>query len=199
MPDRPARVLLITGFLAYIVSLTLVFAIGSSSRGETEIDYVHWLMLSGAALMLPFATSLRHSSAAVFAALLFTSGIVFTIGMCVIDLVFWSIADGGLRAAVAKELTASPSVWSPFMLYGSEEVFYGGMVAASLCYWRANRIGTGLVLVGAILAIAGPSWFNVAGAASALCGFLLNFRAASPAGWSDAVASRERQFHSGSA
>ncbi|MEZ5823351.1 MAG: hypothetical protein R3C97_00955 [Geminicoccaceae bacterium] len=177
MPDRVDRALFVAGLVLFLGALVLVFTFGAGNRTETRIDHSHWSMLAGSVFMLPFAVKLRRNLWAVAGSIMLTAGIVGVIGMCVIDLVFWGIADDALRDAVAAELVAIPSIWWPFMLYGPEEVLYSGMVLASACYWRWTRAGTAFVTLGAILAIAGPTWFNVAGAASVLLGFLIDFRA----------------------
>lgn len=179
MPNKADRYFFLAGLILFIVALVLIFSFGSSHKTETTIDYIHWLMLISSVLMLPFAINLREHALAIVASVLITIGVICVVGMCVVDMVFWGIGDEGTRSATIAELVATPSIWWPFMLYGSEEVLYAGFVWAAACYWKVSKVGPILVVLGAVLAIIGPSWFNVAGASATAIGFLTNFRKAS--------------------
>jgi hypothetical protein len=176
MPNRTDKFLLILGFVLFLIAVIAINIVGAKTKDEISIDYIHWLMLVGTALQIPFAARLPRRGISLLAAFLILCGIVCTIGMCMLDFVFWSLPDDRLRGEVARQLMDTPTVWQPFMMWGTEEVFYAGIVLASVLYLPHSKLGTPLVIVGAVCAIAGGSWFNVVGVAAVALGFLFNFR-----------------------
>jgi hypothetical protein len=177
MPPTIDRALFLTGLVMFAVAMSGFFAFGPTSKADSAIDAFHWVMLIGAVLQLPFAINNREGWHIRAVAIVMTIGLVCTIGMCIVDFVLWSMPSDGLRDKVAAELISTPSIWPVFMEYGPEEVLYAGYSLASVSALRATKLGPLLVLAGATLAIAGGTWFNVAGAASVLAGFILCFRA----------------------
>ncbi|MFT6182420.1 MAG: hypothetical protein ACJAQT_005302 [Akkermansiaceae bacterium] len=175
MPNRTDKFLLILGFVLFLIAVIAINIVGAKTKDEISIDYIHWLMLVGTALQIPFAARLPRRGISLLAAFLILCGIVCTIGMCMLDFVFWSLPDDRLRGEVARQLMDTPTVWQPFMMWGTEEVFYAGIVLASVLYLPHSKLGTPLVIVGAVCAIAGGSWFNVVGVAAVALGFLFNF------------------------
>ena len=176
MPSKNDHMLLLCGLVVSIVGLVGVFTFGATDKSRTAIDLWHWALLVGAVLQLPFAMNLRHNALAALAAVLMTVGLISTVGMCMLDFVFWALPDPDLRGAVAGELMETPSIWQVFMLYGSEEVLYAGYVLAGLTVWKQSWLPAAAIFAGAALAIGGPSWFNVAGACCVAAGFALWFR-----------------------
>lgn len=187
MPTTTDRALFLSGLALFAVAMSGFFAFGPTSKADSAIDGFHWILLAGAVLQLPFAVNNREGLLDRAAAIVMTIGLVCTIGMCVVDFVLWALPSDSLRETVAGELIATPSVWPVFMNYGPEEVLYAGYSLASLSALRETKLGPLLVMAGTTLAIAGGSWFNVAGAACVLAGFAQCFRAR-------AARPREAQF-----
>lgn len=175
MPDRIDKFLLILGFSIFLAAVIAINIVGAKTKDEISIDYIHWLMLVGTVLQIPFAARLPRRGISLLATFLILCGIVCTIGMCMLDFVFWSLPDDRLRGEVTRQLMDTPTVWQPFMMWGTEEVGYAGLVFASALYFAQSRLGTVLVVAGAICVIAGGSWFNVVGLGAVIFGFLLNF------------------------
>lgn len=174
MPDRMDKALFLNGLLVFLGGQVAINAFGAVTRDVIPVDITHWLMPCGAALMIPFAARLPRKGAAIALAPLLLTGIVGVIGMCVIDFVFWSLPDAEFRAELARTLMDTPAVWQPFMRWGPNEIFTAGLALPSLLYWRKSRVGTVLVLLGAIVMAIGPSWFNVAGYVLITAGYALS-------------------------
>lgn len=175
MPERADRMMLLLGIGMHIVAMTGIFGLGPTNKTNSMIDFFHWLILFGAVFQLPFAVNLRQSPLAIGAGIVLVLGLVSTIGMCVLDFVFWALPDPSMSQAVADELVTTPSIWPVFMGYGPEEVQYVGYLLAAFTFRKMSLPGTALILLGAVLTIAGPSWFNVAGTGFVLAGFMLIF------------------------
>jgi len=175
MKSRSNEFLLIAGLFIFAIGQFLIYQFGSTNKGVSSFDASHWLMLTGAVLYLPFSLSLPRRGVSLVASVLLTIGTICVIGMCVIDLVFWGLADDALRSAVAGELENTPSIWQPFMLWGNEEVLMTGFMLASFLHVKESRIGPLLVVVGSVLAIAGASWFNFLAYIFLIIGFAICF------------------------
>ena len=176
MPSRFDRILFIVGHAFFLCALVLINSFGSSTKAETAIDYPHWLMLLSSVLQIPFATRLPQRGISLLASWLMLLGIVGIVGMCVLDFVFWSLPDPDLRMKVARELATTPSLWQPFMMWGTEELPCLGFALASLTYLKDTKLGSCSVVAGAILSVAGGGWYNVAGRMLITLGFAENFK-----------------------
>lgn len=177
MPDRSDALIFLGGLIIYLAGQVIINLMGAVSRAQTPIDYSHWLMLIGAVLMLPFALRRPMTGLNLLIAPVLVLGVVSVIGMCVIDLVFWSLPDVHYRNDLAVRLIDSPGLWRPFMQWGPNEVFTLGVALPALLYWGCSRAGVGLVALGAFLIAIGPSWFNVSGYTAMVIGYTLAFQA----------------------
>ena len=153
MPNTVDRILLLLGIFSYWCGQTWIVNTGSMTKDEIAIDAIHWLMLVGAALMIPYAARLPRTGIAMLAAPLWIVGIVLIVGMCVIDFVFWSLPDPEFSRAVADKLIASDPLWMPFITYAGMP-FTIGLTLAGLAYARTERMGAGLVAIGGIVIMA---------------------------------------------
>lgn len=166
-PNRTDKILLLLGLLSYWGGQTWIVITGSMTKDEIAIDVIHWLMLVGAALMIPYAARLPRQGIALVAAPLWLVGIVLIIGMCIIDFVFWSLPDPEFSRLVADQLIASDPLWVPFINYPGHP-FTIGLTLAELSFWNTSKIGTGLVLIGGIGS-------NPYGYAAVILGYLVCF------------------------
>ena len=178
VPDRIDKSLLILGLLLYLAGQIWINITGSMTKDQIAIDGIHWLLLIGAALMIPFAARLPRNGVGLLAGPLLLVGIVLIIGMNVLDFVLWSFPASPLRDQVVNELIATPAVWSPFMVF-SGWVFTPALALASFTYWRSSRVGPLLAVAGMISIGAFPIWSNPYGYAMIVAGFTFCFRAAS--------------------
>lgn len=175
MPDRADKSLLVLGLVLYFAGTIAVNVLGATTKIDSAIDITHWLMLSGAALTIPFAARLPRNGIALLGGPMLLVGTVLIVGMCVIDLVFWSLPDPALQAEVARELTATPALWLPFMDF-SGWVFIPALALASIVYWRRSRLGVVLTHIGAAAILVLPIWSNPYGFFLILLGYLFCIR-----------------------
>lgn len=178
MPERSDAIIFLCGLIAYLAGQVVINLMGAVSRAQTPVDYAHWLMLIGAVLMLPFALRRPMTGLHLLIAPVLVLGVVSVIGMCVLDIMFWSLPDVPYKNDLAMRLMDSPMLWGPFMQWGPNEVFTLGVALPALIYWRRSRAGVGLVALGGFLIAIGPSWFNVSGYTLMVFGYGLSFRAA---------------------
>ncbi|RBP48812.1 hypothetical protein [Arenicella xantha] len=175
MNSRSDQLIFIAGLCIFSIGQFWIYYFGSTTKEFSTIDVSHWVMLLGVVLYLPYVMGLPRKGIALIASILMTIGIICMIGMCVIDLIFWAIPDDGMRKAVARELSSTPMIWQPFMLWGNEEVLMTGFILASMRYIKQSKIGPLLVTVGSIVAIAGASWYNFIAYILISIGFILSF------------------------
>ena len=180
MPDRVERWTFIAGLVVFLAGQIGINAFGAMTKDEIAVDVIHWLMLIGVVLMIPFAANLPRKGLAMILSPLLLLGIVGVIGMCVIDFVLWSLPEPQFRGDVARALIDTGAVWQPFMRWGPGEVFVTGLALPSLLYVRESRWGSVLVAVGAFTMAAGTAWFNPIGYCFMIVGYVLNFRVLHP-------------------
>lgn len=91
------------------------------TKENIPIDVIHWLMLIGVSMLIPFAARMLRRGLALVASPLLILGIVCVIGMCVLDFVFWALPDDEFRAEVARRLMDTPMLWKPFIAWGPDD------------------------------------------------------------------------------
>ncbi|WP_440959558.1 hypothetical protein ACFELO_05475 [Oceanicaulis sp. LC35] len=163
MPSRSDAILFLLGLVVYTAGQISINLMGAVTRAEAPVDISHWLMLLGVVLLLPFALRQPQRGLHLIATPVLVIGVVCVIGMCTLDLMFWSLPDNAYRNDLAMRLVDSPMLWGPFMQWGSNEVFTLGVALPALAYWRVSKPGVVLVVLGATAIAAGPHWFNVTG------------------------------------
>ncbi len=137
----------------------VIFTIGQGMTGlslefgaaQKPIDYMHWMMLIGALLMIPFAVTMPRTLINRIASPLLILGIAAIVGMAVIDFVLWSYGLTPERTALLVHLRAVPVIWQPFMTIGPGWIFGFGLCLPALTYLRRAPIGALLVAVGGIM------------------------------------------------
>tara|TARA_R110002095_G_scaffold46246_2_gene41467 strand:+ start:863 stop:1453 length:591 start_codon:yes stop_codon:yes gene_type:complete len=176
------KALFVGGLAIYALGQILINLGPDFTTQQAPIDYAHWLLIVGVLFLIPFIGRLPRQNIHLVTIPLLLAGIGFVIGMCVIDFVFWSLSDPELERALARHLIATPVIWQPFMVFGSNTVFNLGLLLPSLSYFRASRLGTILVILGTLVIFVGTQWFNVIGYLIVLAGYALNFNLLKPAG-----------------
>ena len=176
MPDRADKYLLLCGILSYLAGQIWINASGSATKDVYPIDYIHWLMLIGAALMIPYAARLPRKGLSLLVSPLLLLGIILIIGMCIIDFVLWSFPEPELRSQVVEELMATGPVWKPFITYAGH-IFTPALALASFVYWRKTKLGPLCAVAGMVVIGIWPIWSNPYGYALLFCAFLICFRA----------------------
>ncbi len=175
MFDRIDAWLFVMGLVIFTLGQIAINAFGAMTKDEIPIDVMHWLMLIGAVLLIPFAARLPRRGLALVASPLLILGIVCVIGMCVLDFVFWSLPDDELRGEVARRLMDTPMLWKPFIAWGPDDFFNLGLVLPTFLFFRVSKFGTAFVVMGTLSIVIGTSWFNVAGYVLITLGYFMNF------------------------
>lgn len=179
MPDRIDKTVFIIGLTLYLAGQIWIVTTGSMTKDEVPMDYIHWLMFLGAALLIPFAARLPRRGLALIAGPAMITGSILIIGMCMIDFVLWSFPQPELRSAVVGELMNTGPVWKPFIDWAGR-VFTVALALVGLCHWHHSKIGVGLVIIGAVVISAWGIGSNPYGYATMIVGFLVCF-------WPDAL------------
>ncbi len=169
--------LFLLGLLAYTSGQFLIFVYFNdidALHAQEPVDFAHWFMLTGVLLLIPQANRFPKSKIHFVGGPLLISGIGLTIGMCVLDFVFWSIDSAEQKREIAAHLINTPSIWLPFMSF-SGQIFNLGLVICAFSYYRFSKISPLIVTAGALTIYAGGGWLNVVGYVVLTAGFMVSF------------------------
>lgn len=174
-PRLGERALWLAGLAIYIVGQVLLRPGQDFVEAQRPIDFAHWALLVGGVMMLPLAGRLPWRNIHWLTIPLLYAGITALIGMCVLDFVFWALPNGEMENAVARQLIATPAVWSPFITFGPNYVFVTAVVLPCLSYLSISRMGVVLVIAGSLVMLFGTQWWNVLGWVLILIGYAMCF------------------------
>ena len=119
---------------------------------QKPIDFAHWFLLIGVTLLLPHLFKFKRSIFSYLGIPLTLIGIVCTIGMCVLDFIWWSYPNDESRLEFTNHITTIPSIWDPFIAIGSSsKVFNVGLMLLSFNYFKSQKIGILFVVVGTLV------------------------------------------------
>lgn len=136
-----------------------VFTVGQGMTGlslefgaaQRPIDYMHWLMLIGALLMLRYAVTMPRTAINRIASPLLIAGLAAIIGMAAIDFILWSYGLSPERNALIDHLHSTPTIWLPFFEIGPGWIFGLGLCLPALFYFDRAPVGVVLVAIGGIM------------------------------------------------
>ncbi len=174
MPNKVDKSLLLIGLCFYLVGQVWINVTGSMTSKQIAIDGIHWLMLVGASLLLPFSARLPRTGIAAIAGPFMLVGIVLVIGSCVVDFVLWSVPEQPFRGEVSLHLIHSPMIWKPFIVI-SGYIFTPALAFASFVYMRWTKLGPLLAIAGMVTIGAGPIWTNIPGYILIIAAFMVCF------------------------
>lgn len=142
------RILFIIG-LVFILVGQLILAKGNDFvYSQKPIDFAHWFLLVGVVLLIPQTVTFPKKIYSLVGIPLTLIGIVCTIGMCVLDFIWWSFPDQEMRNEFTDHISHVPSIWKPFITIGpSSKIFNLGLLLLSLNYIQTGKIGIVLVLL----------------------------------------------------
>ena len=169
-PNRTDKALLLVGLLSLIAGQITLIALGPVTKEDGPVDFGHWLMVLAMLLIIPFAARLPRRGLAIVAGPMLMIGSVMMVGMCVLDLVFWSFPDDALRGTVAEGLWNTPMVWQPFIVW-SGPVFTVALGLVALDYWRVSKLAVALAVLGTIVVGVWGLGSNPYGYSMVLAGF----------------------------
>lgn len=175
-PRRVDKILLVTGFLIFVFGQVLLNRGQDFVAAQQPVDFAHWCLLIGVVLFLPFVGRLPRRNIHLLTIPLMLAGITAVIGMCVLDFIFWSLPPGDLARDFYRHVSAEPSIWQVFITIGPGWVFGVAIALPSLSYWHVSRLGTGLVVFGAIFLGATGRDLIVPGYLIVTLGYVLCFR-----------------------
>lgn len=175
-PQRIDKALFVLGFLIYTLGQVLLNLGRDWVAAQQPVDFAHWCLLIGVVLFLPFVGRLPRRNIHLLSIPMMLAGITAIIGMCVLDFIFWSLPPGDLSREFYQHVSAEPSIWQVFIAIGPGWVFGVAISLPALSYWNVSRIGTGLVVFGAIFLGATGRDLIVPGYLIVTLGYAMRFR-----------------------
>lgn len=139
--------------LSFLLTGQLLLAQGNEFvYSQKPIDFAHWFLLVGVVCLIPQVVSFPKKIYSAIGIPLTLIGIACTIGMCVLDFIFWSFPNEAMRNEFAAHITQIPSVWKTFITIGpSSKVFNLGLLVLSLNYLDRAKIGIGILLIASLI------------------------------------------------
>ncbi|CAL2088152.1 conserved membrane hypothetical protein [Tenacibaculum sp. 190524A05c] len=114
------------------------------------IDFAHWSLLIGVALMIPQLGQFPKSIFSFIGVPILMIGIVCIIGMCVLDFIWWSQSTQEIRNEFAGHLSQFPAIWKPFIKTGPNFLNIG-LILLALNYLKEHKIGVHLIILATLL------------------------------------------------
>lgn len=146
------RILFILG-ISFILTGQLILSNGNEYvYSQRPVDFAHWFLLVGVVLMIPQVLSFPKKIFSYIGIPLTLIGIVCTIGMCVLDFIFWSFPTDAMRQDFANHITQVPAIWKVFVTIGpSSKVFNLGLLILSLNHFKTKKPGILLLLIASLV------------------------------------------------
>ncbi|MEL6323725.1 MAG: hypothetical protein AAFQ84_05790 [Pseudomonadota bacterium] len=142
---------------------------------QHPIDYMHWMMLLGSLMMMPYAVKMPRTLVNRIASPLLILGVAAIGGMAMIDFILWSYGLTPERNALIDHLRAEPAIWPVFIELGAGWVFGFGLCLPSLYYLRQAPLGTLLVVLGGIMLPFGLRHYVLLGYPVIIVGYAICF------------------------
>ena len=143
--------LAIIGLLLFFSSYIMFAQNGQVAFLRTPIDFAHWFNLIGASLLFAFNFIFPKNKINTLATILTTLGVVAHIGLCTIDILFWSMGtDEAFKQQVSEIISSTPSLIYPFVIIGPSLLFVGLSVHAAQ-FIKVHPIKYTLVTIGAVM------------------------------------------------
>ena len=118
---------------------------------QEPIDFIHWALLIGFVLVIPFVLQFSEGWFQKIGATLAMIGLICLICMCAIDFVLWSlrnVPDG--RNDLIRHLMEEPMIWPIFFTMGPA-FYYTGMSIQAMAHLKNHLLPALMVIIGAIL------------------------------------------------
>lgn len=157
------------GLSFFVLSYVLFSQV--SLNTQKPIDFAHWCNLIGAVLLVSFNFVFPKNTLNSIASIITIIGIIAHIGLCTIDLIFWSFGNNETKSEELRiQLTNTPSILYPFIIVGPSFLFVGLSLHASN-FIKVEPIKVLMVIIGAL--IIGISFFILKDGIYMLLGCLL--------------------------
>lgn len=141
------------GGLLFILAGQILLAQGNEFvYSQQPIDFAHWLILSGSVLLIPQTVTFPPKIYSYIGIPLSLAGIACVIGMCVLDIIWWSFPSEEARMIFTDHISKVPSIWKPFITIGpSSRVFNLGLFILSLNYVDQKKSGVAVVFLATLV------------------------------------------------
>ncbi|CDF79507.1 conserved hypothetical membrane protein [Formosa agariphila KMM 3901] len=142
------KIFFIIGLIFLLIGQIILSKGNDFVYAQEPIDFAHWFLLVGVVLLIPQVVSFPKKIFSLIGIPLTLIGITCTIGMCVLDFIWWSFPNEELRHEFTNHISKVPSIWNPFMSIGpSSKIFNLGLLILSLNYYQNHKIGIGIILI----------------------------------------------------
>ncbi len=118
---------------------------------KEPIDFIHWALLIGIVLMIPYSLTFSHGLYHRIGAPITFVGLVCNIGMCTVDFVIWTYRDNADEwNAFVEHLMDEPAVWQVFITVGPPLIFVGLAIQA-MGYLKDHAIASISAFIGSLI------------------------------------------------
>lgn len=170
------KIVFLIGLVFFLIGQIILTQGNDFVYSQEPIDFAHWFLLVGVVLMIPQVVCFPKKTFSYIGVPLTLIGVTCTIGMCVLDLIWWSFPNEEMRIEFTNHISQVPSIWKPFITIGpSSKVFNLGLFILSLNYFEKGKVGIIILLVANLILwhIIPVSFRLVYGYALTLIGFSL--------------------------
>ncbi len=150
--------LFILGLLFELIGQLLLAPGNEFVYAQKPIDFAHWFILIGAALLIPQIGQFPKKIYTYIGVPILIIGIISFIGMCVLDFIWWSQPNQEIRNEFAAHISKVPSIWKPFITT-TPKFLNIGLFIISLNYIKEHKIGFVMVLIATIIKMFG--WYFI--------------------------------------
>lgn len=151
------KTLFVIGLLFQLIGQLLLAKGNDFVYAQKPIDFAHWFLLIGAALLIPQIGLFPKKIYTYIGVPIIIIGIVSIIGMCVLDFIWWSQPTQEVRNEFASQISKVPSIWKPFITT-TPKFINMGLFLLSLNYLRENKLGVSIVVLATIIKLFGWSF-----------------------------------------
>jgi len=144
------KALFIIGILFESIGQLLLSNGNDFVYAQQPIDFTHWSLLIGVALMIPTIGVFPKKIYTYIGVPIIIVGIVSIIGMCVLDFIWWSQPTQEIRNKFAGQIAKSPAIWKPFISIGPNFLNIG-LILLSFNYFQENKIGVTFIIVATLI------------------------------------------------
>jgi len=146
------KILFLVGLVLFLVGQILLAQGNDFVYSQKPIDFAHWFFLGGVVLLIPQVVSFPKTIITYIGFPLALIGIAATIGMCVLDFIWWSFPNEELRLEFSKHIYQVPSIWKPFISIGpSSKVFNSGLLILSFNYIKKEKLAVASIVIGTLV------------------------------------------------
>lgn len=146
------KVFFIIGLIFLLTGQVLLAQGNDFVYSQKPIDFAHWFLLVGVICLIPQVVSFPKKIFSFIGIPLTLIGIACTIGMCVLDFIWWSFPNEEMRIEFTNHISLVPSIWKTFITIGpSSKIFNLGLLMLSLNYLKKEKIGISIIFIATLI------------------------------------------------